>query len=153
MSPELPRTCDAVVVGAGIIGAACAHYLVAAGLDVLVVDRGGVAAGTTGAGEGNILVSDKGPGPELKLALLSAKLWRDLGEVLGPRAELQAKGGLVVAVHAPTLVALRAFAQDQRESGVQAEAVDGDGLARRVPTSRPAWPAGCSTPRTSRCSP
>ena len=50
---------DVVVVGAGIVGACCAYELARAGLSVCVVDRGGVASGTTGAGEGNILVSDK----------------------------------------------------------------------------------------------
>ncbi|MER6829690.1 FAD-dependent oxidoreductase [Streptosporangium sp. NPDC000563] len=69
---------DVVVVGAGVVGAACAYYAARAGLDVVVVDRGAVAGGTTGAGEGNILVSDKEPGPELDLALLSNRLWRDL---------------------------------------------------------------------------
>ncbi|MFF5112390.1 NAD(P)/FAD-dependent oxidoreductase [Streptosporangium sp. NPDC000509] len=69
---------DVVVVGAGAVGAACAYYAARAGLDVVVVDRGAVAGGTTGAGEGNILVSDKEPGPELDLALLSNRLWRDL---------------------------------------------------------------------------
>jgi glycine/D-amino acid oxidase-like deaminating enzyme len=54
---------DVVVVGAGIVGAACAYELARAGLAVTVVDRGAVASGTTGAGEGNILVSDKAPGP------------------------------------------------------------------------------------------
>ncbi|MDT7673671.1 MAG: D-hydroxyproline dehydrogenase subunit beta, partial [Pseudonocardiales bacterium] len=63
-SPATPRY-DAVVIGAGIVGAACSYYLVRAGLSVAVVERGAVAAGTTGAGEGNILVSDKAPGPEL----------------------------------------------------------------------------------------
>ncbi|MEU4831751.1 FAD-dependent oxidoreductase [Streptosporangium sp. NPDC023615] len=69
---------DVVVIGAGVVGAACAYYAARAGLDVVVVDRGPVAGGTTGAGEGNILVSDKEPGPELDLALLSNRLWRDL---------------------------------------------------------------------------
>ncbi len=69
---------DVVVIGAGVVGAACAYYAARAGLDVVVVDRGAVAGGTTGAGEGNILVSDKEPGPELDLALLSNRLWRDL---------------------------------------------------------------------------
>ena len=50
-----------VVLGAGIIGAACARDLALAGFDVLVVDRAGPAAGTTSHGEGNLLVSDKGP--------------------------------------------------------------------------------------------
>lgn len=57
-----------------------------------------MAGGTTGAGEGNILVSDKPPGPELDLALLSTRLWRDLaGEpfALAEAIEFEPKGGLV----------------------------------------------------------
>ena len=63
-----------------MVGAACALYAARAGLDVIVVDRGPVAGGTTGAGEGNLLVSDKEPGPELDLALLSGRLWTELAE-------------------------------------------------------------------------
>ena len=81
-----------------MVGAACAYYCAAAGLRVGVVERGAVASGTTSAGEGNILVSDKEPGPELDLALLSVRLWADLGARLGAeRLELHAKGGVVVA--------------------------------------------------------
>lgn len=123
-----PTTADAVVVGAGIVGAACAHFLTEAGLRVVVVDRGPVAGGTTGRGEGNILVSDKEPGPELDLALLSLRWWRALGELLGPRCELTAKGGLVVAASAAALSALHVLAAGQRESGVQAEPLAAQGL-------------------------
>ncbi|MFI7453390.1 NAD(P)/FAD-dependent oxidoreductase [Nonomuraea sp. NPDC049714] len=87
---------DVIVVGAGVVGAACAYYCARAGLDVTVVDRGPVAGGTTGAGEGNVLVSDKEPGPELDLALLSNRLWRELDRSVGG-FEFEAKGGLVVA--------------------------------------------------------
>ena len=80
-----------MVIGAGIIGAVCAYYLSRAGLSVVIVDERGVAAGTTSAGEGNILVSDKAPGPELDLALWSSELWRDLGADLGP-IELETQG-------------------------------------------------------------
>jgi D-hydroxyproline dehydrogenase subunit beta len=80
------RSYDVVVVGAGIVGSACAYFLARAGLTVAVVERGTVASGTTGAGEGNILVSDKEPGPELELARLSNRLWGELGEELGPAA-------------------------------------------------------------------
>ncbi|GAA1666381.1 FAD-dependent oxidoreductase [Nonomuraea maheshkhaliensis] len=86
---------DVIVVGAGVVGAACAYYAARAGLDVTVVDRGPVAGGTTGSGEGNILVSDKEPGPELELAVLSNRLWRELAEPGG--FEFEPKGGLVVA--------------------------------------------------------
>ncbi|TDD46520.1 FAD-binding oxidoreductase [Nonomuraea terrae] len=86
---------DVIVVGAGVVGAACAYYAARAGLDVTVVDRGPVAGGTTGSGEGNVLVSDKEPGPELELAMLSNGLWRALAEHGG--FEFEPKGGLVVA--------------------------------------------------------
>ncbi|NRQ30372.1 FAD-binding oxidoreductase [Nonomuraea sp. NN258] len=86
---------DVIVVGAGVVGAACAYYAARAGLDVTVLDRGPVAGGTTGSGEGNVLVSDKEPGPELELALLSNGLWRELAELGG--FEFEPKGGLVVA--------------------------------------------------------
>ncbi|MFI6508771.1 NAD(P)/FAD-dependent oxidoreductase [Streptosporangium sp. NPDC050855] len=132
---------DVVVIGAGVVGAACAYYAARAGLDVVVVDRGPVAGGTTGAGEGNILVSDKEPGPELDLALLSNRLWRDLAGVEtgdGPGNgrgtgsgngsadaagrgdgaaaggfEFEAKGGLVVAETDEVLEALTGLAAAQ----------------------------------------
>jgi len=115
---------DAVVIGAGVVGAACVHYLVRAGFDVTVIDRGSVGAGTTGAGEGNILVSDKIPGPELELALLSRQLWFDLIDELGQSAELDPKGGIVIAHDDATLTHLRKFAAEQRDAGVIAHDVD-----------------------------
>jgi glycine/D-amino acid oxidase-like deaminating enzyme len=114
-----------VVVGAGIVGAACAYYGARAGLQVTVLERGAVAAGTTGAGEGNLLLSDKEAGPELELALRSSALWNQLGEELGGAAfELERKGGVVVATSAEGLTALRAFAGQQRAAGVASELLD-----------------------------
>ncbi|MFI2611853.1 NAD(P)/FAD-dependent oxidoreductase [Kitasatospora sp. NPDC018619] len=124
---------DVVVVGAGVVGAACAYYAARAGLAVAVVDRGPVAGGTTGAGEGNLLVSDKEPGPELDLALLSTRLWRELADGLGPAVEYEPKGGVVVASTAAGQDALRAFAAGQRAAGVEAEEVPGERLRELEP--------------------
>src|SRR5215207_60064 len=102
---------DVVVVGAGIIGAACAEALSAAGVRVLVVDRGGVAGGTTAAGEGNVLVSDKAPGPELDLAIASRAEWPAVLARLPEQVadvEWEPKGGMVVATTDPA--PLEAFA-------------------------------------------
>jgi glycine/D-amino acid oxidase-like deaminating enzyme len=140
------QSADVVVIGAGIVGAACAHYLSRAGCSVVVVDEYGVAAGTTGAGEGNILVSDKGPGPELDLALWSNQLWRELGEELGPM-ELEHKGGLVVAWTDDALGQLLAFADQQRESGVDARTVARDGLSDLEPQLSPALAGGVFYPQ------
>ena len=114
-----------VIVGAGIIGAASAYFCARAGHDVTVVDRQAVAAGTTGAGEGNVLLSDKQPGPELAMGLRAAQLWNELGEELGGDAfELERKGGVVVARSDDALAALRGLSVDQRDSGVESEQLD-----------------------------
>src|ERR1044071_7589526 len=105
---------DVVVGGAGVIGAACAEALSAAGVDVLVLDRATPAGGTTASGEGNVLVSDKEPGPELTLAVASR---REFGVVLArlpeqvADVEWEAKGGLVVATGDPE--PLEKFAKTQ----------------------------------------
>ncbi|MFJ3230710.1 NAD(P)/FAD-dependent oxidoreductase [Streptomyces sp. NPDC086787] len=130
-------TCDVVVVGAGMVGAACALYAAQAGLDVLVVDRGPVTGGTTGAGEGNLLVSDKGPGPELELALLSGRLWAELAQETGAAIEYEPKGGLVVAETPEDLGALERFAAGQRAAGVTARSVGADRLRELEPRLTP----------------
>jgi glycine/D-amino acid oxidase-like deaminating enzyme len=136
-----------VVVGAGIVGAACAYYATRAGLAVTVLERGSVAAGTTGAGEGNLLLSDKQAGPELQLALRSSVLWNELGEQLGSEAiELERKGGLVVAGTAEGVTALREFAAEQRALGVASEPLDQAQLRAAEPHLSPAFAGGAFYP-------
>ncbi|MFD7401576.1 NAD(P)/FAD-dependent oxidoreductase [Streptomyces sp. NPDC059866] len=146
-------TCDVVVVGAGMVGAACALYAARAGLDVVVVDRGPVAGGTTGAGEGNVLVSDKEPGPELDLALLSSRLWADLAQEFEKSVEYEAKGGVVVASTPDGLTALERFAAGQRAAGVIAQPVAADTLYDLEPHLAPGLPGGVHYPQDSQVMP
>ncbi|HVK23528.1 MAG TPA: FAD-binding oxidoreductase [Actinokineospora sp.] len=115
---------DVVVVGAGVIGAACARALTVAGLRVTVLDRGAPASATTASGEGNVLVSDKGPGPELDLAVASRLRWLSLVDELGVDIEWESKGGVVVATTDAAAQPLLDFAAAQRAVGVQADVVD-----------------------------
>ncbi|WSQ61579.1 FAD-binding oxidoreductase [Streptomyces sp. NBC_01217] len=144
---------DVVVVGAGVVGAACAYYASRSGLSVAVVDRGPVAGGTTGAGEGNLLVSDKVPGPELELALLSASLWRRLSEELASDIEYEQKGGLVVAASGDSLTALDATAAGQRGAGVEAYHVTSDRLRDVEPHLAPGLAGGCHYPQDAQVQP
>lgn len=134
-------------------GAACALYASRAGLDVVVVDRGPVAGGTTGAGEGNLLVSDKEPGPELDLALLSRRLWGELAQEFGEAIEYEAKGGVVVATSPGGLVALEDFAAGQRAAGVTATTVAGTELYELEPHLAPGLPGAVHYPQDSQVMP
>ncbi|MFB7956864.1 MULTISPECIES: FAD-binding oxidoreductase [unclassified Streptomyces] len=144
---------DVVIVGAGVVGAACAHYIARSGLSVAVVDRGPVAGGTTGAGEGNLLVSDKVPGPELELALLSASLWQELAAELPPGIEYESKGGVVVAASEGSLTALSATADGQRTAGVEAHHVPADRLHDLEPHLAPDLAGGCHYPQDAQVQP
>lgn len=55
--PRLNRnlTCDVVIVGAGVTAALTAHQLIAAGLNVVVIDRRAIARGSTAASTGLLL--------------------------------------------------------------------------------------------------
>src|SRR5437868_5845383 len=50
----MKTTADVVIVGAGIIGAACARALAKEGLSVIVVESRGVCAGASAAAEPNL---------------------------------------------------------------------------------------------------
>jgi glycine/D-amino acid oxidase-like deaminating enzyme len=152
-SEDPPTAAEVVVIGAGLVGAACAHALASAGHGVCVVDRAGPAAGTTAGGEGNILVSDKVPGPEARLALRSARLWQELADRAGGRFEFERKGGVVVAHDDEQLAALRALAQAQRGEGVDSEFLDGHGLVAAEPHISPGLPGGVLYPQDCQVQP
>ena len=142
---------DAIVIGAGIVGASCALSLTNAGLKVLVIDRGAVSSGTTGAGEGNILVSDKDPGPELTLALRSRDLWFEMQADVGDFFELEAKGGVVVARGDNS--ELLKLAEHQRAHGVDARVVNGAELRDLEPFLDPSFTSGVFYPQDAQCQP
>lgn len=142
---------DAIVIGAGIVGASAALSLTNAGMKVLVVDRGAVSSGTTGAGEGNILVSDKDPGPELTLALRSRDLWFEMQEDVGDSFELEPKGGVVVARHeAGPLLKL---AIEQSKHGVITQQLDHRTLHELEPYLDDAFHTGVFYPQDAQCQP
>ncbi len=142
---------DAIVIGAGIVGASCALSLTNAGLRVLVIDRGAVSSGTTGAGEGNILVSDKDPGPELTLAIRSRDLWFEMQEDVGDHFELEAKGGVVVARNDDS--ELLKLANAQRQHGVDARVVGSNDLHELEPFLHPQFHSGVFYPQDAQCQP
>lgn len=144
---------DLVVIGAGVVGAAGAYFASLAGMRVVVVDRGAIAGGTSSAGEGNILVSDKEAGPELDLALYSQRVWREeLAEHAG-LWEFEAKGGLVVAASQPSVAALREFAVQQRRCGVEVRDVTRAELRDYEPHLSPDLAGGAFYPQDAQVQP
>ena len=144
---------DAIVIGAGLVGACSALSLVNAGLRVLVLDRGPVASGTTGAGEGNILVSDKEPSPELTLALRSRDAWFEVNTDIGGGFELEAKGGVVISRSQGGIANLKKLSAQQASCGIEVVELDAKGIREIEPHISNSVEYAVLYPQDAQCQP
>jgi glycine oxidase len=135
---------DCLIVGGGLVGAACAYYLTAAGRRVLVVERGATPGAASVAAAGMLApqIEARAGDPALPLALAARELYRELV----PR--LEAESGTPLGYH-PDGIALVALDDTQRAEltaqvqaqcgmGLQAQWWDAATLRRRVPGIGPA---------------
>src|SRR5690606_13573250 len=68
----------AVIVGAGIVGAASAYFLTRAGFDVTILEAVAPSSGATGSADGAVSVASKKPGPMMDAAIEGVALYRQL---------------------------------------------------------------------------
>ena len=87
---------DVLIVGGGIVGAACARACALAGLRPLIVEREMVGSGATAAGMGHIVVMDDSPA-QWALTLYGRTLWRSMRAALPLTVEYEERGTLWVA--------------------------------------------------------
>lgn len=133
---SMTRHVDAVVIGAGIVGAACAEALARAGLKVLVLDASFAGGGTTAAGMGHLVVMDDSPA-QLALTAYSQRLWTALAPEFPRNVEHDACGTLWIAEDDEQLEAVHAKQQIYSDHGVAAETLSPAQLADAEPHLRP----------------
>ena len=136
---------DAIVVGAGIVGAACAHALARDGRRVLVLDAHYAAGGTTAAGMGHLVVMDDSPA-QLALTALSTARWRELAPALPPSVEHEPCGTIWIAADESELDAVQAKQRTYAAHGIASEALGARALAELEPNLRPGLAGGLLVP-------
>jgi glycine/D-amino acid oxidase-like deaminating enzyme len=129
------RPGTAVVIGAGIVGAACARELARAGMSVTVLDAGYAGGGTTAAGMGHLVAMDDSP-EQLALTALSVRLWHELRPSLGASLEFDPCGTIWVAERDEHMVAVREKAEVYRAHGLECEVLTPTRLAALEPNLR-----------------
>ncbi|MCG7402068.1 MULTISPECIES: NAD(P)/FAD-dependent oxidoreductase [Caballeronia] len=134
-------TADVIVVGGGIVGAACAAELAARGMTVDVLDAGGIGGGATAAGMGHIVVMNDSPA-EFALARASRELWLALGPQLRERDAFSRCGTLWIAEDDEELDAGRAMRDAFAAAGVRAHMVDRAALRESEPSVSHAMQGG-----------
>lgn len=128
-------TCDVAVVGAGIVGAACAAECAAAGLKVQILDRGPIGGGTTAAGMGHIVVMDDSEA-QFALTAYSRTLWHRLAERLPPDVEYVRCGTLWVAVDEDEMQEVRRKHAFYTARGIGVDVLDAAATAEAEPHLR-----------------
>ena len=136
---------DVVVIGAGIVGAACAHALTREKLHVLVLEAGFPGGGTTAAGMGHIVVMDDSPA-QLALTVLSRDLWTALAPTLPLACEDERPGTLWIAAADDEMEAVRRKRALCERVGVRADVLDEMALARAEPHLRPGFAGALFVP-------
>lgn len=126
---------DVIVIGAGIVGAACAHELAAQGLNVLVIERAGVGGGVTAAGMGHIVVMDDTPA-EFALSAWSRALWHELAPRLDASHAFVRCGTLWVATDEEELTLAQSRQQALHSAGVACSMLDARQLREAEPGLR-----------------
>jgi glycine/D-amino acid oxidase-like deaminating enzyme len=132
---------DLIIVGAGIVGAACAAECARAGLKVLVLDRGPIASGTTAAGMGHIVVMDDSEA-QFALTHFSRTLWQQLVSQLPADVEYDPCGTLWLAADEEEMAEVHRKQQFYSERGVRVEVLDATGVEKMEPNLRPGMAGG-----------
>lgn len=129
------KSFDAVVVGAGIVGAACADEFARRGLRVAVVDRDVVGSGATAAGMGHIVVMDDSEA-QFALTRYSQRLWQALRLELPADVEYEQCGTIWVAADEPEMAEVQRKHEYYGRLGVPTTMLDAEALHRLEPNLR-----------------
>jgi glycine/D-amino acid oxidase-like deaminating enzyme len=138
-------TIDVVVVGAGIVGAACAWSLARVGVKVRVLECSVAGGGATGAGMGHLVLMDH-PEAEFALTRYSRDLWLRLAPEIPPEGEFRRCGTIWVAANEAQWDAARSKHAWHEECGLRSELLDGTALAEAEPNLREGLAGGLLVP-------
>lgn len=121
------------VIGGGIIGAAIAYYTAKAGLDVVVLEKGELASGTSSRCDGNILAIDKDPGFDSQMSLQSQMLVAQLTRELEHSFEYRALGSILVCESEAEMEAANEWVRRQKEAGLPFRMLDRADIRQESP--------------------
>jgi len=128
-------TYDVAIVGAGIVGAACADEFARRGMGVAIVDREMVGGGATAAGMGHIVTMDDSEA-QFTLTRYSQQLWQKLRPELPADVEYDQCGTIWVAADEEEMGEVRRKRDYYGQRDVPTEVLDSQTLMRLEPNLR-----------------
>jgi len=150
--PVLPETADAVVIGAGIVGAAAALELAKKGLSVALLEKGHVGAEQSSRNWGWCRQQgrDKGEIPLMKHAM---GLWDRVAEETGTDVGFRRTGVLFVTRDPAEVARWERWLGFAREYQLDSRILTAEQTMALTPGSAVNWIAGLHTPSDGRAEP
>ena len=136
---------DVVIVGCGIVGAACADEFAGRGMRVAVLDRDIVGGGATAAGMGHIVVMDDSEA-QFALTRYSQKLWQAMRSELADDVEYEQCGTIWVAADEEEMAEVRRKHEYYGKRNVPTEVIDSETLKSLEPNLRDGLAGGLLVP-------
>ena len=146
-------TADVLIIGGGVIGTSIAYYLSCREIRVILLDKGELAGGTSGACDGLIFLQSKKPGLHLRLALTSQQLYAELAEALPRGIAYRNTGGLVVMENESDIESMQAHVQQQQVNGLDVRLLDRQQLLDIEPCLSPELFGAAFSPLDSQVDP
>src|SRR2546421_3307850 len=123
MAPALPARADVVVVGGGVMGTSTAFHLAEAGVDVLLLERGGLGEGSTAKAAGGIRSSFTSR-VNVELGLRGLAAYSAFSREFGVEIDFRRDGYLYLLTDPADVRAIGHCAELQREYGVRSHLLD-----------------------------
>jgi glycine/D-amino acid oxidase-like deaminating enzyme len=139
------QTYDVLIVGAGIVGCACALECAEANLRVGIVEGNVPGGGATAAGMGHVVVMDDSPA-QLHLTRYSRSLWQQLLPELPDAVEYESRGTLWVAADEEEMTEVHVKRSTYAAAGVRAHVLNAADVASEEPKLRPGLAGGLLVP-------
>lgn len=144
-TPTTTSNGHTLIIGAGIVGAACALELAEAGETVTIADAAFAAAGATAECMGHLVVMDDSEA-QIALTSLSVRLWETRASDLPASVEYDRCGTIWVAADDEEMAAVTVKCEVYHRHGVEAEVLGPDALYRYEPNLRRGLAGGLRVP-------
>lgn len=115
---------DVIVIGAGVIGSSVAYHLAKKGLEVALIEKDGVASGTSSRCDAVALICDKKPGIDTEIGYASIQLFKQLAKEFSVDFEFASRGSLYVCETDKELEIARGYVSEQAKDGYDMRMVD-----------------------------
>jgi glycine/D-amino acid oxidase-like deaminating enzyme len=115
---------DITVIGGGVVGTAVAYFLARKKADVILVEKKGIASGTSGRCEGDVLLADKKPGFDIRLGKLSQALFPQIAEELNFDIGWTRKGSLLAIENEEEMAAAKILCSQLADEGLPVRILD-----------------------------